>query len=56
MQAAYEGHREGGRIAATCEVVFAQAWSPETSRLRRDGEQGIPLDSVRSQLAVRRRP
>ena len=28
MQAAYEAYRSGGRLPATCEVVFAQAWVP----------------------------
>jgi malonyl-CoA O-methyltransferase len=55
MQAAYEAHREAGRILATCEVVFAQAWAPEETRMGKSGEQGISLESLRSQLAARRR-
>jgi malonyl-CoA O-methyltransferase len=55
MQAAYEAHRDGGRISATCEVVFAHAWAPEAMTPREEGEQGIPLDSLRRQLAARRR-
>ena len=41
MQAAYEAHREGGRISATCEVVFAHAWAPEAMTPAQEGEQGF---------------
>ena len=34
MQAAYEAHRDGRAHAATYEVVFAQAWAPESDRRR----------------------
>lgn len=55
MQRAYEAHREGGRLPATCEVVFAQAWAPVAASTRAPTEQGISLDSLREQLAARRR-
>ena len=32
MQNAYEAHRSEGRLPATCEVVFAQAWAPVETR------------------------
>lgn len=54
MRAAYEANRSGGRIAATCEVVFAHAWVPESTREPRDNEHGISLESLRNQLAARR--
>jgi malonyl-CoA O-methyltransferase len=55
MQSAYEAHRENGRIAATCEVVFAHAWVPERTSAGKASDQGISLESLRSQLAARRR-
>ncbi len=54
MQAAYEAHREAGRIAATCEVVFAHAWAPERTAGGKESEHGISLESLRNQLAARR--
>jgi malonyl-CoA O-methyltransferase len=40
MQAAYERHRRDGRLPATYEVVFGQAWGPAglARRSRRSGE------------------
>lgn len=55
MQAAYETQREAGRLPATCEVVFAHAWAPARRSAAGDGEQGISLESLRGQLAARRR-
>jgi malonyl-CoA O-methyltransferase len=55
MQAAYEIHRRGGRLPATYEVVFGQAWSPVNAGGRKDGSVGISLDEVRRQLPTRRR-
>ena len=42
MQAAYEVHRRDGRLPATYEVVFGQAWTPVETR----GAPGSPGDSV----------
>jgi malonyl-CoA O-methyltransferase len=56
MQSAYEAHRSEGRLPATCEVVFAQAWAPVEKRARAPSPQGISLESLREQLATRRRP
>ena len=54
MQVAYETFRESGRLPATCEVVFAQAWAPlETTRA--SSTQAVSLEALREQLAVRRR-
>jgi len=55
MQAAYEVHRRAGRLPATYEVVFGQAWSPLAPPARRDGAIGIALEEVRRQLPARRR-
>jgi malonyl-CoA O-methyltransferase len=55
MQRAYEAHRREGRLPATCEVVFAQAWAPLESRARAPATQGVSLESLREQLAARRR-
>jgi malonyl-CoA O-methyltransferase len=55
MQTAYEGYREEGRLPATCEVVFAQAWAPLETRTRTTSAQAVSLEALREQLAVRRR-
>jgi malonyl-CoA O-methyltransferase len=55
MQSAYEVHRRAGRLPATYEVVFGQAWAPPHGPTRRDGTVGIALDEVRRQLPTRRR-
>jgi hypothetical protein len=55
MQRAYEAHREDGRLPATCEVVFAQAWSPVERSARSASPHGTSLESLRDQLAARRR-
>jgi malonyl-CoA O-methyltransferase len=54
MQSAYEAYREDGRLPATCEVVFAQAWAPVETR-RTSSAQSVSLEALREQLAVRRR-
>jgi malonyl-CoA O-methyltransferase len=53
MQDAYETHRVEGRLPATCEVVFAQAWAPAEARRRAPAAQGISLESLREQLRRR---
>jgi len=55
MRNAYEAHRAEGRLPATCEVVFAQAWAPIETRPRASSAQGVSLESLREQLAARRR-
>jgi malonyl-CoA O-methyltransferase len=55
VAAAYEESRREGRLPATYEVVFGQAWAP-AAPARRGADVGIPLDDIRRQLAVRRTP
>lgn len=56
VRSAYERARRRGRLPATYEVVFGQAWAPR----ERDGAIGagnaVSLDEVRRQLTARRRP
>ena len=50
MLAAYEGFRRDGKLPATYEVVFAQAWSPTgpvSSRSQPRGEVVVPLSQLR---------
>lgn len=48
MTAAYEIERRDGRLPATYEVVFGQAWRPETVARPRGpaGETRIPIDRI----------
>jgi malonyl-CoA O-methyltransferase len=57
LQAAYETHRQDGRLPATYEVVFGHAWTPDMDARRgaRDGAS-VSLDDVKRQLHARRRP
>lgn len=50
---AYEAHRQDGRLPATWEIVYGQAWGVADSRpmMTGDGEARIPVSAVR-----RRRP
>jgi malonyl-CoA O-methyltransferase len=52
LAAAYEEFRREGRLPATYEVVFGQAWAPAQGAARPD--VGIPLEAVRRQLPGRR--
>jgi malonyl-CoA O-methyltransferase len=48
MTAAYEARRVDGRLPATFEVVYGQAWGPVASpRQRPSGDVKVPLSSVR---------
>jgi malonyl-CoA O-methyltransferase len=48
MTAAYESERRGGRLPATYEVVFGQAWAPAAPRQQRTpGEARIPVSEIR---------
>ena len=53
MVEAYEQFRRDGRLPATYEVIYGQAWAPtaESPRRRADGEVAVPVTSIR-----RRRP
>jgi malonyl-CoA O-methyltransferase len=57
LQAAYEPHRQDGRLPATYEVVFGHAWTPNAGG-RRGGQDGstISLDDLKRQLEARRSP
>jgi malonyl-CoA O-methyltransferase len=55
MQAAYESHRVDGRIPATFEVVFGQAWAPVNTPRRSASEDAhVSLEDVKRQLQLRR--
>ena len=49
MLEAYERYRHEGRLPATYEVVYAQAWAPERPRATRSPAQEVvvPLDALR---------
>ncbi len=55
MQAAYEVHRRDGRLPATYEVVFGQAWAPASPAHRAGPEDTVSLDDMKRQLKTRRR-
>ena len=49
MQSAYEVHRSEGRLPATYEVVFGQAWAPARRRARARSAAGISLEALSEQ-------
>jgi malonyl-CoA O-methyltransferase len=55
MQSAYEAFRVDGRLPATYEVVFGQAWGP-AAPARRSGAESthVSLDELKRQLRMRR--
>jgi malonyl-CoA O-methyltransferase len=53
MQAAYEAHRRDGRLPATYEVVFGQAWAPIAPR-QTPAEKSISLEDMQRQLRTPR--
>ncbi len=56
IEAAYELSRRDGRLPATYEVVFGQAWAPRPGGRRRDdGTVGVPLDVLKDDLRQRRK-
>ncbi len=55
MQAAYDRYRQEGRLPATYEVVFGQAWAPAEAPRGAIGEDNrISLQDVKRQLRRRR--
>jgi malonyl-CoA O-methyltransferase len=55
MQCAYETFRVDGRLPATYEVVFGQAWGPPAQAPRPDADSShISLDELKRQLRMRR--
>ena len=54
MESAYESFRIEGRLPATYEVVFGQAWAPATVRQRvNDGNTVVSLEDIKRQLRAR---
>jgi len=55
MQDAYESFRADGRLPATFEVVFGQAWSPgAASPAHGSLPTHVSLDDIKRQLRTRR--
>jgi malonyl-CoA O-methyltransferase len=55
MSSAYEAYRVDGRLPATYEVVFGQAWAPVAAQPRSPATSAhVSLDEVRRQLRSRR--
>lgn len=58
MRAAYEDHRVDGRLPATYEVIFGQAWAPVDARrgATDDGSSTteVSLEDIKRQLRMRR--
>jgi malonyl-CoA O-methyltransferase len=47
LEAAYERHRDEGRLPASYEVIFGQAWGAvERGDAGRDGEFAVPIGAV----------
>jgi malonyl-CoA O-methyltransferase len=55
LAAAYETYRQAGRLPATFEVIFAQAWTPVAGAQRAPAPAGISLSDLRSKLPGRKR-
>ncbi len=53
MQSAYEDFRSEGRLPATFEVIFGQAWAPVEPRRRAGSDAAISLDEFKRQLRRR---
>jgi malonyl-CoA O-methyltransferase len=51
LESAYETYRHEGRLPATYEVVFGQAWAP-VAAARRRGADSISLEEMRRQLRI----
>jgi malonyl-CoA O-methyltransferase len=59
MRAAYEIHRQDGRLPATYEVVFGQAWTPIAAARQPGADPDsthVSLEELKRQLQVRRGP
>jgi malonyl-CoA O-methyltransferase len=52
---AYETHRQQGRLPATFEVIYAQAWTPAAGADLGPGPAGISLADLRAKLPGRKR-
>lgn len=56
LQAAYEMFRQDGRLPATYEVVFGQAWVPQAPARRGRDDSAVSLEDLRRELRSRRTP
>jgi malonyl-CoA O-methyltransferase len=54
MRTAYEAHRRDGRLPATYEVIFGQAWAPSESLRRAGSPNTVSLEDMRRQLGSKR--
>lgn len=55
LQAAYEPYRQEGRLPATYEVVFGQAWAPVAAARRHGAEDAtVSLQEIERQLRIHR--
>ncbi len=52
---AYEGYRQQGRLPATFEVIYGQAWMPAARVDKGSGTPGISLADLRAKLPGRKR-
>jgi malonyl-CoA O-methyltransferase len=55
LAGAYETHRQQGRLPATFEVIYAQAWTPAAGADPAPGPAGISLSDLRAKLPGKRR-
>src|SRR5271154_4331021 len=56
MRAGYETFRQDGRLPATYEVVFGQAWAPDAPARRSDTDAtSVSLEEIKRQLRLPRR-
>ncbi len=54
MRTAYEAHRRDGRLPATYEVIFGQAWAPSESLRPAGSPNTVSLEDMRRQLGSKR--
>lgn len=53
LETAYEAYRHEGRLPATYEVVYGQAWAPLAASRRHATEESISLQEIERQLRIR---
>jgi len=56
VQVAYERYRDDGRLPATYEVVFGQAWAPSAPRVPAGATAHVSLEELKRQLMAKRPP
>jgi malonyl-CoA O-methyltransferase len=52
LETAYEAYRHEGRLPATYEVVYGQAWAPVAATRRHGTEESISLQEIERQLRI----